>query len=199
MFEALWHLVKMITKLPDDKVLEIMCLRLTKLEQNLLWADQVQDLDEATDVLDEPDRRVLKEEQDRNKKGAVTSSDYKKSYSKEAKRQRKNKDKAHKGPVEAPKKKENLCTTFAADFDVPQKQASKWLPPGAHVWRGISGRCAWHAHLKPNKRVSCPFKESGVSCREALRRVLVMVWDQHLLKAGEEWSKCPFDLAPPKP
>ena len=61
--QLLWAMVKQITKLSDAEVLKILFKRLATMETKQQWGQELLCLDEAMDVLEESDKRVLIEEQ----------------------------------------------------------------------------------------------------------------------------------------
>eukprot|EP00969_Alexandrium_andersonii_P145211 6421438-Alexandrium_andersonii.AAC.1 len=48
-----------------------------------------------------------------------------------------------------------------------QRDAKKFLPPGASIWRSAA-RGEWNGHLPPNRRVSEPYLKHG-SSEQALK------------------------------
>ena len=194
LFELLWIMVSSILKLPDEAVLQILYKRMTKLDVQLAWAEYVEELDDALDVFEEADRRVLLEEKKRNRSVGTDRADYRKAYMQKAKGVYKKKVAAGGKKKGVDGAKASLMKHYEGDFQVSQAQAKLWAPPGGHVWRSVTGKAGWNGHLQPNPRCSCKFNVNDVSCKEALRRVLVNMWDQHLSMHGQEWDECPVDL-----
>lgn len=73
---------------------------------------------------------------------------------------------------------------------VSQKEAKKYLPPGASIWRGRT-KMTWNGHCPPRRRISEPW---GADEQAALALILRRLWDQYLQLSGKESDECPFDL-----
>ncbi|CAK0853088.1 unnamed protein product, partial [Prorocentrum cordatum] len=83
-----------------------------------------------------------------------------------------------KGPIEPPKD------------GIVHSEAKKFLPPGASLWRGLTGTGAWHVHIPPHYK-SKTWLEAG-SYDNALRFVLAFAWKKYLKSKDLDDSHCPI-------
>ena len=72
--------------------------------------------------------------------------------------------------------------------ELSQPGMKKLIPPKSAVWRN-NFEGAWAGHLRPNNRVSFPFKHYNGSSREAGVALLRALWGQHL-------ERNPTDVCP---
>ena len=191
----LWKMVQSITGADDKTTLDILHTRLCHMKSANFMSKEVTLLDEALDNLDEPDKRAAISVQKTAHALVEATQAFQNSYVKKA---RTVKD-AGAGDKEPPlnkcRKKQLFKESFDDLFDIPQRDANKYLPSGASIWRSVTGRSGWNGHFPPNPRVSAPFGDGATTCRTALADVLERLWDQFLLKHGKDRSFCKFDFA----
>lgn len=192
--ELLWMMVKRITGLDDAEVLDILHSRLERLDVGTGYAPEVLALDEALDVLEESDKRAALEEQRTAPSRLQEHQEFKRHYFERAKVVKSAGKKAKAPNRKRPKTVQRFRESFEDSFDITQPQAKKFLPPGAAIWRSVTGRQGWNGHFGGNARISRGFGDGVSDCRQALRDVLVRLWDQYLTKNGLEWDSCPYDF-----
>ena len=182
-----------MTKKDGHDVLGMVYKRLTLMEKGAEWAQRVNELDEAKGVLEGADKRVVETQQEINaveEAGFDVFQDEYKSLAREFYQ------KTAKEPAKKKKKSMPFRNQFEDAFDVPQKNAKKFIPPYAFIWRSKCDHAGWCGHLKPNKRVSCRFGAGTArSCKEALRIVCSALWAQHCRRLGLDLSQCPHDFS----
>ncbi|CAK0895706.1 unnamed protein product, partial [Prorocentrum cordatum] len=83
-----------------------------------------------------------------------------------------------KGPIEPPKD------------GIVHSEAKKFPPPGASLWRGLTGTGAWHVHTPPHYK-SKTWLEAG-SYDNALRFALAFAWKKYLKSKDLGDSRCPI-------
>eukprot|EP00969_Alexandrium_andersonii_P203749 9002740-Alexandrium_andersonii.AAC.1 len=73
---------------------------------------------------------------------------------------------------------------------IPQAEAKRYLPPDAHIWRGLV-RGEWAGHLRPYPRCSARWADHSED--GALKVVLRMLWRQHFELNGLSEADCPIE------
>ena len=91
-----------------------------------------------------------------------------------------------KGPAGGPQKK--------LPEVIEQAVAKRFIPEeGASIWPSNTRR-AWCGHVPPRRRISEPFEANGGE-HQALRAIVVRIWQQYLELKGQLLSECPFDIS----
>jgi hypothetical protein len=190
----LWGMVKHITDKPEDQVLDILYHRLAHMHSANLFAQEVMALDEALDVLEESDKRVVIQEQSSATSSAAATKSFKASSAAKARSVRESGLAGKPAPKKRAKKKEFFKETFGHTFDIGQPAAKRFAPPGGSIWRSLTGRQGWNGHFPPNPRISTAFGDGTTTCRAACSDALIRLWDQYLTKHGLDWAQCPYDF-----
>ena len=137
------------------------------------------ELDEASKLLTREDEEELHKEQKRQHDLAERESDFKQDF--------KERRKAHRASAKVkPKKQKQLVMPPAEEIN--HERAKKLLPPDSYIWRAFSAN-AWQGRCPPANTVSRGWKENP---GEALRELLVILWEQWCSKEGVHISDCPM-------
>ena len=145
----------------DQEAMDIVKLRWKENDiQNWYTAEFLQ-LDEALQVLDVPDVRMVQEGQ--KAQGSINErwSEFKRNFRSKAEslREAEAAGKKAKPGCKAGAKKDRK----PLDATIPRSQAKACLPPNASIWQSRKGR-AWCVHVKPRPRISEPWgTDQGVA------------------------------------
>lgn len=196
--ELLQLVVAKLTGKNGDDVMVIIYKRLAELHASTTFADFVNELDEATDVLEDADKEVVKQEQEHNVATGTAANEFERHFVVATRKVRESLRLAKKKKKEGSKDRIVFKALFHDQFGVSQKEAKKLAPPKASIWRAVTGRCGWHGHLPPNKRVGYSVgPASSHTCKEALIPVCSEIWRQHFCRTGENPFTWPYDFNSP--
>jgi hypothetical protein len=188
LFDLLWAFLKQKTTASDDEALRIIYTRLTK-EQVSSVAETLLQMDEALEVLDAQDVKLVTAEQKAIIEAKARHNTFQAEYVARAKMVAAAKPKAKaKAKAKAAMAPGPPVRTY--EHHITQAEAKLLLPPGASVWRGVS-RGEWNSHLPPARRNTESFHKHGSSAL-ALKIALQKVWHTHLLQLGLNDTECPI-------
>ena len=141
LFDVLWALIKKILKLGDQATLDIIHKRLVDYDLSTLFAEHILCCDEAQDVLEEADFKVLEGLQETAKERLSGKEALKGDFKAKASELKKPKEPSKKKLKKAvlPAARKSLNDSYEEHFDISQAEAKTWLPLGASVWRAYTG------------------------------------------------------------
>ena len=139
------------------------------------------EIDEALEVLEEQDRKLIKAERDRALAERQELSHFTASYELQARR-------VH--PAEPPKKGKKHVDPqpLVLPHHLSQQEAKRFIPQGSSIWVATAG--AWCGHMPPYRRNFESLAKHGTS-EAALRYLLRTLWSQKCKITGEDTSSCP--------
>lgn len=200
LFEVLFSVIAGRLGVDDAEVLQIVACRLGNDQLNRQFSPALLGIDDAIQVLDRTDYQVIHDAQAKVKVEASARVDFVRAYRERRERVRDVLAKAQ--PKEKASRKRRRGSEPAAPAypsTISQATAKAFVPPGAHIWRGVS-RCDWNGHLEPFRRVRAAWSRHGEE--GAMVEVLKMLWQQHCEKEGLPYpDACPhkdrlFSAAP---
>jgi hypothetical protein len=159
-FQLLFEIIKRALKLDDATTLDILAQRFVAPAEEDDYAEHVLNIEEAVEVLEEQDIKVLNAERKQIPQLRETRLSFKGEYV-----ERRAKvfaaaaaaaaaAKAKAAPKAAPKAAGGAgCAVDNIPDNINQKTANKILPPGGQLWCGHK-RHEWCGHLKPFSRIS---------------------------------------------
>ena len=179
---VLFDLIIKILGRTAEEALRIIQLRLRGYDWAIFSAGELLMLDEALEAVDPRDRKVvLGNQEDLGRKAAAVKS-FVDAYRRRVRDVRGGGKGGGKGAgAPAPRRKIPR---------VSQEEAKTYLPPGAHIWRGLT-HWVWAGHMPPRRRISEPFNNDDCI---ALVRLLKRLWEQYLEMNALEWKDCPYDF-----
>ena len=187
--EYLFTFIKCALKLDDIQAFEILKLRFRHLDLNSMFSEEFLALDEALDVLEPADVRMIHKDQETIENVVKRDKSFKLDFHLLAKRilvpaapKAGGKGKGKKG-----KAGKSDVQRVPVDSNIPHDMASSLMPPGGHVWQNRKGQ-AWCCHVPPRPRFSEPW---CLDTTGALFRIARRAWEQHLQLTGGDWSSCP--------
>ena len=197
LFDVLFSVVKHCASKGDEEVMTILLQRLAFSQMASQWSEDLAEIDEAKQVLDRHDARIVEEEQQRVKQmmfeDEVFSGDFKAKHSElEQKKKKKKKtdaatDKKPTEPKDAstlPKKLPRVAS------EIEHATVKHFAPAGGYLWRD---RClnSWCAQYKPWPPVRRSWVKYGEP--EALRLCIAHLWEKHCFSLDLPKSACPFE------
>ncbi|CAK0797975.1 unnamed protein product [Prorocentrum cordatum] len=182
LFSKLHTMICSLLGITSEAAMKFLCVRWSCDENDLEFAQELMEVEAAIEVLDQHDHDTAKQQIHAAETSVKAHEEFTEEF--EAKLLELARAKAGgKKPKVGAGKTEKIPTTLT------QKEAKKYLPPGASIWRGFS-RGEWMGHMPPYRRVSAPWSkhtEAG-----AMRVVLKKVWIQYLAKEVKDRSHCPW-------
>ena len=186
-FELLSALVASILGLGEAATLKVLQKRLAGLEKKELWIEELEQLDEAVELLDQHDKAKAVQARDDARQAKVALLTFQESFSAKARALKTAADAALK-KKQKPTKRIRLPHFPEHDIDIAQ--ARLYLPPAATMWVGKADG-NWQGYLPPYPRISRSFKKYGEA--PALVLVLQYLWRRHAEISGLLLSELPVD------
>lgn len=181
LLELLFDTTKSTLGLSDGSVMHTIHRRIATDEQASAQSEVLMQADDALVVVDQFDRQKVAERQEQAKKEAEAWQHLGKEIMLKLQAVRE----ASGSAARKPARNRPAPQRLAVPHHCTQAAAKKLLPPGAFLWRGAT-RGEWCAHLKPYRRVTCPFWRCADSSDEALKACLSHVWQQYAASMGQE-------------
>jgi hypothetical protein len=175
-----------ILKCTLAQAIDRIAIRLGTLDEGSYWCQELLGIDDAVDVVERSDAKLIAQEQDGAANQAASTAQFRKDFRKRAWDARALAEPAPKGKGRG---KARLDTREKFPVAVPQQEASRYKPPGCSIWRGWT-REEWCGHCPPRKRLVSK-DEDYESEYAAMRDVLRRLWIQHLDVKGLPSSSCP--------
>ncbi len=184
----------------SEKALDCLAKRVADEESDLLFGEELLELDDVHEVLTNEDVRAVKDSQKAMATKFVESKQFREQFASAAAlaakaRGKEAKEAAAGGKKIRAKKKPEWRLPLCSQ--VPQSEAKTYVPDGGSIWVD-RGDGAWCSHYPPFKRFSRSWKKWGES--EGLRLCLLDMWTKHCMVHGIPHSECPlkglFDSSP---
>ena len=184
---TLLSVVQKILNVTADEAMDVCSQRLRKRDMAANYSDCLLECDAALDCMEHRDitefvqeKKSLHEDAAEHATFVASFKDKRVALLEEAAGKKKAKLVKAKGPVVKPK----------IPNAIEQKEAKKYVPPGASIWRNrIYG--AWCGHCPPRSRISEPWLSAE---QLALRRLLERLWAQHVEFKGLPWDAVPWSF-----
>lgn len=164
----------------DEKATRLSHSRLSRMSAEASYSAELMELDEAVEVLDRNDIKVVQSEKESAQRACDIRAEYSRLYRASA---------AKFLPASGKHKRRRKASEAALPEVIPQAEARNFVPEGSHVWRGNFAQ-TWNGHLKPYRRVSCRWSLHGE--HQALKLVLASLWRQYIELHGLAADACPY-------
>jgi len=175
----------------DDAVMGYIRTRLGNEQDQLSYADELFEIDEAVGFLDQHDKKLVTQEKNSVRIKESSYNDLRKSFTERAQALREQAAGAVLVRGKAKKKKESAADARPPfNFSISHREAKRHIPPGCSIWRGFTQH-RWCGHCPPNKRISNPFG-AGADEGEAMFSCIRRLWVEHLELHGLDKSACPY-------
>ena len=180
--DVLFAVVKKLCKCSDAEALALISKRLAVNDVSASFAEALLEIDEAAQVMDKADVKLLKQaqekESDNRDEHADFASDFRDSMARHrAAQPAARSDRGRRQPIR----------------DIPdrisQDEAKAMAPPGCYIWRGLRTQ-TWNGHCAPRRRISSSLLEMSDS--QAMLNVLQRLWQQYLEFNGLGPEACPW-------
>jgi hypothetical protein len=157
----LFEVIKTALELDDGTTLDVIAQRMAAPVAEEDYAEHVLNIEEAVDVLEEQDIKVLNNERKDLPKHQAARQDFKKEYIKKRATVIATPPPAP-APAPVPKRRgrgravPEACHVVAVDLipdNIEQSTAKRFLPPGASIWCGHK-RHEWCGWMPPMTRIS---------------------------------------------
>jgi hypothetical protein len=184
LFELLVAMLQSILNIDELEATRLTHQRLIRWTESTQWGSELLEIDEAIEVLDRNDHKVVRDEQASVVRDLQAREVFSVSYKSAANRlfaKAKAKGAAKRGKA--------LPRALAVPEVILQAEARKFIPDGASIWKGNTHQ-DWNGHFKPHKTVS--FKWSHHTEPTALKLTIGSLWAQFLEFHGHGDEVCPY-------
>jgi hypothetical protein len=193
LFDIVFAMVHLsLPALSDELVLKITCSRVAAYARTGQWSEELMQVDEAVEVLDPSDEKVLRNQQ----KDAVSSMEECKTFKQDFKLKAKH---VHEAAAKAVPKKKGKPKAVAAKYparlpkfpehSITVEMARSCVPEGGFLWADVQFG-SWQGHFPPHPRKGRAWRKYGE--KEALRLVLEDLWGHYLVQHGLDPCACPI-------
>jgi len=169
---------KILCLTAKSQALDIISQRLAVNDDSQSFVDALLEIDEAAEVMDKQDLEHLTTEQKAAQASKAQAQDFSSDFVNSRQRLA-----AAQPRVMAPRQ-------TPLPERIEQHEARIYVPPGASIWRGITGRETWNGHMPPRKRIFMSLAEMGD--RGAMLDVLKRLWKQYMELNGLTPECCPW-------
>ena len=181
LFELLWDLVKKLLNYDDVRTLAVVSLRCTDQGRDVA-AIELDDCDEAMDVLDKDDQEDLRQAKKKAEQSRAERKQFRRACAARRAKIAAAAAKAKAKAKAAPKAGAKAAPKALARVPLPagaatHSEAKRMMPPNAYVWRSWRNN-AWLVRYPPYGSHHRSWVTHGHS--EALRQALVAVWADYL-------------------
>lgn len=187
LFELIWAFCE--AKLPDASEEELLAICHSRVAKQCTRDDASEALmqvDEALEVVEPCDVQEVKSEQERQRKTKAEQDEFNTEFRSRAR------SAAVRAAAKAkPKGKATKTATLVLPHHLEQKEATRFLPAGAAIWRA-NFRGEWNGHMPPHRRVTESYVKHG-SSELALKACLRKLWSQKLAMQGLSEAACPIE------
>lgn len=188
LYEVLSRAVSAVLCIDEGATLKVLGQRLADSEMCNEYSEAVLEVDSAVEVLEHQDREVLQQEQNSASNRIEARKQYQQEFTTNMRVFRLAQEAKKKRQKKGPSQHGTLPTKMG------QSEAKKYIPPNTTIWRGLVNG-SWQGECKPFARLFESWRKSSEP--EAMRRVIVGLWQRYLLKEGLTKEDCPWeDLRP---
>lgn len=190
LLDVVWALSTHLLGGDEASTLTVCGRRLAVLERQELWSEELEQMDEAIEVLDQNDRKKAKTLKSDLARCREETKEFKESFKVKAQAVRASSTTrsvlGRRKPPTAPRLR---VPPFPAQ-NITLEFARRFIPPGASIWVG-RGEGTWQGHLEPFRRCSRSWRKYGEA--GALREVLRYLWRRHAALTGQTVEALPID------
>lgn len=177
--QVLVQVVMKILGKSESQALDIVSQRLAANDDSQSFVEALLEIDEAAEVMDKQDLEQLTSEQKLARSERAEAEAFSKDFVDSRQR------------VAATQQKKQMSQSRRPlPNRIEQHEARRCTPPGASIWRGMTGRETWNGHMPPRKRIFMTLAEMGDD--GAMRNILKRLWLQYLELNGKPASECPW-------
>ena len=190
-FEVLMQATMAVLGISEQEALDICYKRVANLKGKAAFSNQLLQVDEAMQVMDKCDLDAFKREQE----AVQTRAHELKSFAEEYIQAKSRLRSANPGAGQAKGKGRGKARTavpliLPRDLgSIPHSDIKHFVPAGGRLWKSSQHR-SWLGHVPPNRITSRAWTKYGEV--EALRLVLVAVWQQYCDMNGIRYADCPL-------
>lgn len=174
-----------------DRALGIVQQRMGVHAMETRWCDDLLEIEEASSLLDRHDGQVLTEQKQRVVQSREEAVAFQRTYAarRASARSTPSTGRAPKKQAVSAKKLGLRANKIPPIGAIEHADAKAWAPPTASVWRGLV-EGTWQGHMPPFGRISRSWSRYGEE--EALRLVLVQLWQNYCILQGLSFAECPL-------
>lgn len=182
--------IKVVLKCTDVEALARLQKRLGYNDMAAFFTSELLDLDEALEVMDGPDIKMIHDDQDAARRSRGSRASFLRDYRAVAASV---KAKAAPPPVAKGKgkgkggKAGKPPPRVPINASIPHDQAATLMPPGASIWQSRKNY-SWCVHVPPRPRISEPW---GLDTQKSLVRIAYRAWVLYLDLNSMDWPDCP--------